>query len=60
MSKDLFCESFFKIQCILKNKIMAIILADTCAIKYGFINEKFEETVCQVLEIKLQCLIKPK
>ena len=31
---------------------MAIILANICAIGYGFINEKFAKTVCQVLEIE--------
>ena len=39
---------------------MAITLADTYTTEYGFIDEKFAETVCQVLEIKPQCLIKPK
>ncbi len=60
MSKDLFCESSFTIQCTLGNKIKAITLANTCATGYSFIDEEFAETVCQVLEIKLQCLIKPK
>ncbi len=60
MLKDLFYESSFIIQCILKNKIMDILLADTCTTGYGFIDEEFEKTVCQVLEIELQCLIKPK
>ena len=32
---------------------MAIILVDICATRYSFINEKFAETICQVLEIKL-------
>ena len=32
---------------------MAIILANTCATKYSFIDKKFAKTVCQVLEIKL-------
>ena len=31
---------------------MAIILADTCTTKYGFINEKFAKIVCQVLKIE--------
>ena len=35
-------------------------LANTCATRYGFINEKFAEIVCQVFEIKPQCLIKRK
>ena len=52
MPKDLFCESLFTIQCILENKIRATTLADTCAIGYGFIDEEFAETVCQVLEIE--------
>ena len=39
---------------------MAITLADTYAFGYGFINKKFVEIICQILEIKLQCLIKPK
>ena len=60
MPKDLFCESLFTIQYILGNKIRATILADTCAIRYGFIDEEFAETVCQVLEIEPQHLIKPK
>lgn len=39
---------------------MAIILANTFAIRYNFINKEFAKTVCQVLEIKLQYLIKLK
>ena len=39
---------------------MVIILANTCATGYSFIDEEFAETVYQVLVIKLQCLIKPK
>ena len=39
---------------------MATILANTCATEYSFIDEEFAETVCQVLEIKPQRLIKPK
>ena len=60
MPKDLFCESPFTIQCILGKKIRATTLADTCATGYGFIDEEFAETVCQVLEIEPQRLIKPK
>ena len=32
---------------------MAIILANTYAIRYTFIDKKFVKTVCQVLEIEL-------
>ena len=39
---------------------MAITLANTCATRYSFIDEEFAKTVCQILEIKPQCLIKPK
>ena len=39
---------------------MTIILANICATGYGFIDEEFAEIVCQVLEIKPECLIKPK
>ena len=46
ISKDLFCESLFIIQYILKNKIMAIILANTYATRYGFINEEFAKIDC--------------
>ncbi len=60
MLKDLFCESPFTVQCILGNKINIIILVDTCAIRYGFIDEKFVEMVCQTLEIEPQRLTKPK
>ena len=60
MPKDLFCESLFIIQCTLEKKIRATTLADTCATRYGFIDEEFAETVCQVLEIEPQRLIKPK
>ena len=51
MPKNIFCESSFIIQYILGNKIMAIILASTCTIGYDFIDEKFVETICQVLKI---------
>ena len=60
MPKDLFCESPFTIQCILGKKIRATTLADTCATGYGFIDEEFAETVCHVLEIESQRLIKLK
>ena len=60
MPKDLFYESFFIIQYIQRNKIKAIILADIYANRYDFMDEKFAETVCQVLKIKLQHFIKPK
>ena len=60
MPKDLFCKSLFTIQYILGNKIRATILADTYATGYSFIDEEFAETVCQVLEIEPQHLIKPK
>lgn len=52
IQKDLIYESSFTIQCILENKIMAIILADICAIRYSFIDEGLAEIVCQVLEIE--------
>ena len=52
MPKNLFCESPFIIQCTLGNKIMAITLANICATGYGYIDEEFAETVCQVLKIK--------
>lgn len=39
---------------------MAITLANICATSFDFIDEKFVDTVCQVLEIKSKCQIKPK
>lgn len=39
---------------------MTILLANTYAIKYSFINEKFAEIVYQVLKIKPKYLIQPK
>lgn len=42
---DLFYKSFFTVQCILGNKINAIILIDTCATRYSFIDEKFASIV---------------
>ena len=60
MPKSLFYKSLFTIKYILRNKIIATILADTCTIRYSFIDEKFAEKVCLVLEIKPQYLIKLK
>ena len=51
--KNLFCESSFTTYYTLRNKIIAIILADISAIKYGFIDEKFAEKIYHVLEIEL-------
>lgn len=51
ISKNLFYKSFFTIQYTLKNKIKAIILANICAIRSGFINKKFAKIICQILEI---------
>lgn len=39
---------------------MAKIFANIYTTRYGFDNEDFAETVYQVFEIELQCLIKPK
>ena len=39
---------------------MATTLINTCATRYGIIDEKFAETVSQILEIKPQYLIKLK
>ena len=60
MPKDFFHESLFTIQYTLRNKIKAITLVNTFATRYGFIDEKFAETICQILKIELQCLIKSK
>ena len=60
MPKDLFYESLLIIECTLWNRTIATTLADICATGYGFIDEKFAETVCQILEIKPQHLIKPQ
>ena len=60
MPEDLFCESLFTIQCILGKKIKAIILVDTCATRFGFINNKFAEIICHILEIQLQRLTRLK
>ena len=60
MPKDLFYESLFIIQCILGNKIMAIILANIYTTEYSFIDKKFTKIVCQILEIESQRLIKFK
>lgn len=42
------------------NKINTTILVDTCTTRYSFIDDKFAEIVCQILEIGCQRLIKPK
>ena len=39
---------------------MATILANICVTEYSFIDEKFAQTICQILEIELQYLIKSK
>lgn len=53
MLNDLFYESSFIIKFILRNNIKFILLTNTYTIRYGFINDKFAEKVCQVFEIKL-------
>lgn len=45
MQKNLFSKSPFTIQYILRNKIMAIILTDTCTTRYDFIDKKFAKKV---------------
>ena len=52
MPKHLFCKIFLTIQYILDNKIKAIILVNTCAARYNFIEEKFAKIVCERLEIQ--------
>ena len=56
MPKDLFCMIIFTVQYILRNKINAVILVDTYATRFGFIDKKFIEIISQMLEIKPQCL----
>ena len=51
MPEDLFCESPLTIQCTLGNKIKATTLVDTFATRFGFIDEKFAEIVCEKHEI---------
>ena len=58
--KDLFYKSFFTIQYILETKIMATILANIYTTGYSFIDKDFTESVCQILEMETQRLIKPK
>ena len=60
MPKDLFYKSPYIIQCIQEKNIRATTLVDNSITGYGFIDKKLMETVCQILEIKLQRLIKPK
>lgn len=60
MLKHFFGESSFTIQYTLKNKIKFILLANTYASRYSFIDEKFMKKICQVFEIKFQYLILPK
>ena len=60
MPEDLFCESPLTIQCTLGNKIKATTLVDTCATRFGFIDENFAEIVCKKLEIQPQRLTKLK
>ena len=60
MLENLFCKSFFTIQCTLGNKIKVTTLIDTCTIRFSFIDEKFAEIVCERLEIQFQRLTKPK
>lgn len=52
MLDNLFSNSLFTIKCTYKNKIKAILLANTCATRYGFIDKKFIKKVCQILKIK--------
>lgn len=52
MPKNVFCESLFIRKCTLKNKYMATIFVNTYATKYGYIDKKFMEKICQVFEIK--------
>lgn len=60
MLEDLFCNSFFTVKCILKNKINEITLINICAIRYGFINEKVVKIIYQTPEMETQRLTKPK
>ena len=52
MPEDLFCKNSLIIQYILSNQIKAIILVDTCATRFGFIDKKFVEIICKKLEIQ--------
>lgn len=60
LSEDLFCKSFFIIQSKLDNKINEIMLINTCATGFSFIDKKFAEIICQTLEIEPQHLTKLK
>ena len=60
MLENLFYKSSLTIYYRLKNKIKTIILVDTCAIGFGFIDEKFAKIVYKKLEIQPQRLTKSK
>lgn len=60
MAENSFCKRDFIVQFTFENKINAIALVNTYAIKYGFIDKIFAEIACQTLEIKAQRLTKLK
>lgn len=60
ISKNLFYKSFFIIQYRLKNKLIVTLLADIYITEYSLIHKKSAKIVCQILEIKLQRLIRIK
>lgn len=52
ISKNLFYKNFFTIKFILENKINMTRLVNIYANRYSYIDEKFREIVCEMLEIK--------
>lgn len=60
ISEDLFCENSLIIQYISSKKNKAIILVDTFAIRFAFIDKNFIEFICKKLQIQPQCPTKSK
>lgn len=52
MLENIFYERLFIILYTLGNKVKVILLTNTFATRYSFINTKFVKKVCQVFEIK--------
>jgi hypothetical protein len=60
MKNDLFDETFVLIDCVLKDKILAIAMINIDVIEYAFVDESVAQSLCETLKIESVQLIKKR
>jgi hypothetical protein len=60
MKNDLFDETSVLINCVLRNKIFIIAMINIDVIEYAFIDESIAQSLCEILKIESDQLLKKR